>query len=285
MSLAGKRVLVTGSSGFVGKYLCEKLRNEKAVVITFDRTDGDITNWNDVNKIPDADIVFHLAAITFVPFSFENPRVTYEVNITGTLNMLEFCRMRDVNRMIFTSSYIYGKPRYLPVDEKHPPAPANPYTESKFLGEQLCEAYHRDFGINCVILRPFNIFGKGQNPSFLIPSIVKQISNENKIVLDDSAPKRDLLHVDDLIDAYLMAAEYPKHEVFNIGSGKSYSVKDIVNMILNLYPKKVDVLYRNKRRKNEIMDVVADIKKARKKLNWSPKIKIEDGLKRIIERK
>jgi UDP-glucose 4-epimerase len=285
MSLKDLRVLITGSSGFVGKHLNERLRKKKVDVVTFDRVDGDITNWDDVKKILPVDVIFHLAAITFVPLSFENPRLTYFVNTVGTLNILELCRKKDIDKMIYTSSYIYGIPKYLPIDENHPPDPNNPYSSSKFLGEKLCEAYSRDYGINCVILRPFNVFGKRQDPSFLIPTIVNQMLEGNKIILNDPEPKRDLLYVEDLVDAYLKALEYPKHDIFNIGSGKSYSVREIVKLLLRLNPKKVEVDYLNKRRKNEIMDVVADIDKARKKLNWSPKTSLEEGLAKILEDK
>jgi UDP-glucose 4-epimerase len=283
MALNGKKVLVTGSNGFVGKHLCNKLRDVGALVTTFDLSDGDITNWNDVKKIPSVDIIFHLAAVTYVPFAFENPRLTYLVNVTGTLNVVEFCRINDIDKMVFTSSYIYGKPEYLPVNESHPIVPTNPYAKSKFFAEQLCTAYNKDFGLNCVTLRPFNIFGEGQSPLFLIPSMVKQLREGDKIVLNDAEPKRDFLYIDDLVEAYLKAAEYPNYDVFNIGMGKSYSVREIIDMLLEKFPKKVKVIYRGERRKNDVMDVIADVRKAKKKLKWGPKIKIVDGLRKILE--
>ena len=289
MKLKGKRILVTGSSGFVGKYLVDELKRVDADVLTLTEHDGRRIDIRDqqrvmriINGIIDVDIVYHLAAITSVPFSFENPGETYEVNVLGTLNILELCRLCNAEKIVFASSYVYGQPQYIPIDEEHPLQPTNPYARSKVLGEELCRAYNTDFGVKCIILRPFNIYGVGQNKNFLITSIIAQL-RYGKIELKDPEPKRDFIYISDVIDAYIKAGEFNgDFEVFNIGYGKSYSVKEIVDKTIYLYGKDVKVKYRGERRKNEIMDTVADIKKAKEKLGWKPRVEIDKGLSNIL---
>ena len=286
MKLSGKKILVTGSSGFVGKNLVEELKRQDVEVSTLTNRSGhriDIRDQQIVKEMRDIDIVYHLAAITSVPLSFESPGETYEVNVLGTLNILEICRLCDAEKIIFASSYVYGRPQHLPIDEKHPLQPTNPYARSKVLGEEFCKAYNTDFGVKCIIIRPFNIYGVGQNKNFLIPSIIAQL-RYGKIELKDSEPKRDFIYISDVIDAYIKAGEFNGNfEVFNIGYGRSYSVKEIVDKIIHLYGKNVKVKYRNERRKNEIMDTVADTKKAKEKLGWKPSVEIDRGLSNILK--
>ncbi|MCK5037910.1 MAG: NAD-dependent epimerase/dehydratase family protein [Thermoplasmata archaeon] len=282
----GKKVLVTGSNGFVGRSLVQALKAEGAKVIEFDISNGqDITDWKAMENLEKADIVFHLAAIAFVPYAWDNPQKTYNVNVLGTLNILEYCRKNDIEKMVLASSYIYGPPEYLPVDEKHPLNPNNPYSRSKLLSENLCKAYHDDFGLKCLILRPQNIYGKGQDEMFLIPEIIKQLPS-GKITLKDPNPKRDFIYLDDVIEAYLLSglAEV-EYEAINIGSGKSYSVREIVDKIIELHGKPVDVSYSNETRKNEVMDVIADIRKAKDVLGWEPKHDLEKGLSEIYDQR
>ena len=281
--MKGKKVVVTGSAGFVGSYLVKQLEKEGAKVFGLDIINGiDITNWEKIKGIKDFDILYHLAAIMFVPFSYENPRKTYYVNTIGTLNMLELCR-RNNAKMIFASSYIYGKPQYLPIDEEHPISSLNPYARSKIIGEELCKGYSQDHGVNIIILRPFNIYGKGQNEDFLIPSIINQ-AKQGLIQLKDPDPKRDFVHINDVIDAYIKAAQYNKSdfEVFNIGSGKSHSVREVVEIIVSNFKEDIKTELSGERRENEVMNTVADIRKAKKLLGWKPKINILEGLKQMI---
>ncbi|MCL0102990.1 NAD-dependent epimerase/dehydratase family protein [Dehalococcoidia bacterium] len=285
MSFNAKRILVTGSSGFVGRYLVEELRRYKAEIITLTEPDGekiDVRDWQRIRELDGIDMVYHLAAKTYVPYSFENPKETYEVNVLGTLNILELCRRRNIRKIVYLSSYVYGQPKCLPIDEEHPVQPTNPYMRSKILAEELCRGYSYDYGIKCVILRAFNLYGIGQSGDFLIPSITSQL-REGKITLKDGEPKRDYIYIRDLISALIAAGKYNGgFEIFNIGYGKSYSVEEIVAKMVRLYGKDVEVNYKNERRKNEIMNVVADIRKARKELGWCPKVNIDDGLTNII---
>ena len=277
------KIIVTGSSGFIGINIVKRLCELKHKVTEIDIINGiDITDWEQIRNISGFDVLIHLAAKTFVPDSYQNPRGFYYTNLTGTINVLELCRIHKA-KIVFASSCIYGNPQYLPIDEKHPVVSFNPYSETKIIGEQLCKSYHRDFGVPVVILRPFNIYGPGQNENFLIPSIIKQ-AKSGSILLKDPEPKRDMLFIDDVVDAYIKAAEYNQkdYDVFNIGSGKSYSVREIVNTVIPLFDHEIDVKFSGEKRKNEVLDTIADISKAKNLLSWEPKIDLREGLNKSL---
>ncbi len=281
--LTGKKVVVTGSAGFIGKILTKRLWQEQAEVIELDIENGiDVTDWEIIRHIGDFDIMFHLAAKTYVPDSYQRSQEFYYTNIVSTLNMLELCRLKKA-RMIFASSYVYGQPRYLPIDEKHPVVGCNPYAQSKIICEKLCEGYHRDHNTSVIICRQANIYGVGQSENFLIPKFFKQAFS-SKIKLNDPRPKRDFIYVDDLVDAYIKCALYDStnFEVFNIGSGKSYSIRDVVNIFRKLFLNPIEVTFTGESRKNEIMDSVFNITKAQKLLNWKPAVTIDAGLRHIL---
>jgi UDP-glucose 4-epimerase len=285
MRLSNRRVLVTGSSGFVGRHLIKRLREKGAKISSFDITDGkDVTKWEDFKRIRNVDVVYHLAAVTYVPLSREDPSVTYRVNILGTINALECCRLNDA-KIIFASSYVYGPPEYLPVDEDHRINPTNPYGRSKVVGEQLCKAYNEDYGVRCIILRPFNIYGGGQSRHFLIPEIVEQIKRRRVITLKDLTPKRDFIYISDAVEAYVKSGEYDRSgfEVFNVGYGRSHSVREIAEKLVRFSGKDVKVESLSQKRKGEISDTVADIRKAMRLLKWKPVIGIDKGLKSTFE--
>jgi len=284
MNSAGKKVLVTGVSGFIGSHLANQLGKLGADVIGADISSGiDITDWDRVKGFGDIDFIYHLAAKTYIPSTVEDPRQTYLTNLGGTLNMLELGKKNRITRFIFASSYVYGPPQYLPIDENHPINPTNPYNRSKALGEELCRAYYEDYGLKSVILRAFNIYGEGQGDNFLIPTILKQTAGD-EIVLKDPEPRRDFLYVKDAVEAYIRAAEYSgsDFEVFNIGSGVSYSVDEIVRKIVAISGRRVRVKYLYQRREQEVMNTVADISKAKEKLGWEPKFNLEEGLADMI---
>jgi len=286
MGLADKKILVTGGTGFVGRNLVNSLRMRGLDVITLNDYRGDyidVRDWQQIKEIANVGTVYHLAGITSIPYSFENPRETFEVNVAGTVNVLEFCRLHQVEKVVFASSYLYGQPQYLPVDEKHPLRPTNPYAVSKVLAEDVCRAYHEYYGLRCVILRLFNLYGKGQSGNFLIPSIVKQLASR-RIELLDAEPRRDFLYITDGVDAFIKADGYSASgfEVFNIGAGISYKVSDIVDLAVKFAGVECSIVYRHERKKNEIMDTVADISKAKRLLQWQPQVSFEDGLRDVI---
>lgn len=277
------RIAITGSCGFVGSHLVKRLKELGADIIGLDIKNGiDITDWKQVRSTEQFDTLFHLAAKSYVPDSYKYPRDFYYSNVTGTINALELCRIQK-SKIVFISSYVYGVPEYLPIDEKHPTAAFNPYAQTKIIGEQLCQGYSRDFGMPAVILRPFNIYGKGQNENFLIPTMLKQ-AKTGKILLKDPYPKRDYIYIDDIIDFFIKAMEYsrPGCEIFNVGTSISYSVREITEMISELFGNSIEVEFNDQRRKNEVIDTKADISKAKKELGWTPKVTIEEGLQRLV---
>ncbi len=282
--MPGKVIMVTGASGFVGKILCRKLAESGHTVAELDIVNGvNIGDYSHLQGLPKFDVAIHLAARSFVPDSYKYPRDFYETNFMGTLNILELCRVNEA-KMIYASSYVFGAPQYFPINEEHPITGFNPYAQSKIFGEELCAAYARDFKLKSVILRPFNIYGPGQNENFLLPMIIKQ-SKTGNIALKDPRPKRDLVYLDDMIDAYCAAVRYePKGcEIFNIGYGKSYSISELVEIVRTESGKDISVEFSNETRPNEILDTVADISKAEKYLKWKPKVTIYEGIKRMLK--
>ena len=277
-------IVVTGSSGFIGRRLVQRLEQDGHRVVALDIATGvDLTKWKHVQQTTSVDYVFHLAACTFVPAAFEDPQFFYYTNLTSTLNALELCRQNNA-RFVYASSYVYGEPKYLPIDEKHPTIAHNPYMQSKLMGEDLCQAYWRDYSISSYILRPFNVYGPGQSDEFLIPEIIRQARGGN-ICLKDSRPKRDFVYIDDIVEAYIACLNFTKSgiEIFNIGSGKqSISVADVVQTIIKLLSCD-NVSYLDEHRPNEILDTEADITKAVKMLNWTPKISFTEGILHCIQ--
>lgn len=278
-----KTIVVTGSSGFIGIHLVKLLKEKQFKVIELDITSSiDVSDWSQVKVIQPFDLIIHLAGKSFVPDSFVKPHEFYYVNQTSTLNVLELARIHSA-RVIFFSSYLYGEPQYLPIDEKHPILPHNPYAQSKIVCEKICEGYHRDFGIPILIFRPFNIYGPGQNSNFLLPRIIEQ-HKTGIINLADPRPKRDFIHIQDIVSAVLAGVEYESNDIqiLNLGTGKSYSVEEVVDIILRNSSVEAIVNYSNEYRTGEVLDTVADITKISSLLNWTPKIEIEQGLTSLL---
>ncbi len=283
MMLTNKKVIVTGSSGFIGRHLIRELEKRNANIVKLDLHNGyDLSIWENVRRIEKFDIAYHLAAKIYIPDSYKRPLEFYRTNILTTLYMLELCRLYNA-KMIFPSSYVYGKPKYLPIDEIHPVEGFNTYAQTKIICEKICEGYSRDHNVKVIILRPSNCYGNGQNINFLIPKIIQQ-ARTKKIQLNDPNPKRDFIYIDDLVDAFIKAALYfeSNFEIFNIGLGKSYSVKEIVTFIINNFPDEIKVKFLSSDRKIEIMDTVYDVNKAKQKLNWTPKVGLKAGCKKLI---
>ena len=179
-----------------------------------------------------------------------------------------------------------GNQTKLPINEQHEVRAFNPYSQGKIICENLCKGYNRDFGVKVIILRPFNVYGILQKTEFLISSIIDQI-NTGKVVLNDPTPKRDFVHIDDVVNALIKCIYLENYEVeiFNIGSGQSHSIQEIVNCITENINFPIEVLFTGEKRKNEIKDTVADISKAKKLLNWIPEISLNEGIKKVLKYK
>ena len=241
----------------------------------------DVCNWDAIKHIK-ADVFIHLANKSYVPDSYIYPQIFYNVNINSTVNILELARINKA-KVIYLSSYVYGTPKYLPIDENHIIQAFNPYAQTKVICEEICRGYARDFKVPIIIFRPFNIYGKGQSPLFLLPMMIEQLK-EGVIEVRDDRPKRDYIHVSDIIGAIKLAIQYiPENyiEIFNLGSGVSYSVKEVAQLLMEITTWKIKYSSNGEQRPNEILDTVADITKA-KRLGWKPEVTLRDGLKELI---
>jgi GDP-4-dehydro-6-deoxy-D-mannose reductase len=276
-------ILITGSTGFIGKHLVNCLKKNKLYnLICISSKDGDICNIETWNKLPKAEIIIHLAASTYIPESWDNPFLFINNNFIGTVHALNFAK-KNKAKFIFISTYLYGNPQVLPINETSKLDANNPYSFSKLQAENACEFYSKFFDLNITILRPFNIYGPGQNKNFLIPTIINQINITNEITIQDGKPKRDYLYIDDLINAITIVLHNNfKFEIFNLGFGESYSINDLVEILKSIKNKEILINDRKIRRVNEIMNTIADISKAKNLLNWEPKISITEGLTKVI---
>jgi nucleoside-diphosphate-sugar epimerase len=275
------KILVTGSSGFIGSHLKNELESHGYRIVSFNSSDGDISKAK--LNFKNIDFVFHLAGKSFVPDSWKDPKGFYEINVVGTLNVLEFCRNNNIG-VLLMSSYVYGIPEVLPINENHPINPNNPYAHSKMLAENLGLFYQNHFNLPVCILRPFNVYGPGMNRKLLIGEIISQLydGKSKEIILQDLSPRRDYLFVDDLIEAMIMLFEKRKTGVYNIGSGTSLSVEEVVNSIIVASPINKRYCSKNSVRKNEISDVVADIAKITADIGWKPKHAFEEGIRKTL---
>jgi nucleoside-diphosphate-sugar epimerase len=275
------KILVTGANGFVGSFLCKALKALHHDVIELSSSAGDIIDPNTWKNIPASEIVIHLAAKTFVPDSWKNPELFLQTNTLGTVLALEYCRKHGA-RMIFISSYLYGNPSNLPINELAPISIPNPYALSKKAAEDYCRFYAESYKINMVIIRPFNLYGFGQSNNFLIPEIILQVLNGKAIHIKDLEPKRDYIYIKDFIEAIIKCIDFHRFEIFNIGSGISYSVGEIIQMIQDICETDLPVISAAEKRPAEILDTIADISKARELLHWTPVTSMKEGLSIII---
>jgi UDP-glucose 4-epimerase len=301
------RILITGGAGFIGSNLARfltmkdhkvrvidnlstgKMENLNEIIEKIDFFEVDITEEKSLERtFKDIDYVIHLAAVTSVQKSLEEPDLTFKVNIEGTNNILKFSEKLKVRKIIFASSCaIYGNPKILPVPEDSEFSPLSPYAESKINGEKLCFEFLKK-GIDIVILRFFNVFGPKQDAdspySGVISKFIKKIlKGERPIIYGDGEQTRDFVYVDDVLSAVEKALlSKAVARVFNIGSGKRYSVNQIFEILKRISDFKEEPEYKEER-KGEVRHTLADISRARIELGWKPEISIEEGLKRTFE--
>ncbi|HEV2139130.1 MAG TPA: SDR family NAD(P)-dependent oxidoreductase [Nitrososphaerales archaeon] len=310
--MAEKNVLVTGGAGFIGSHLTERLLEMGANVIVYDRFDkfykGKEANLSNVASSPrftlvdgdildrdklDAatkgvDVIFHEAGQAGVGFSVENPRVTNDVNVHGTLNVLWSAKSSGVKRIVnASSSSIFGEPRYLPIDESHPASPTSPYGVSKLAAEQYGKAFHHVYGLDVVSLRYFSVYGPRGRPDQVIHRFTKSLmEGKPPLINGDGNQSRDFTHVDDVVSATLDAAmtEGIGGEAFNIGFGARTSIKQLAERLILLtgMEGKTSPRYEEES-KGDFPHTQADNKKAAELLGWRPKISLDEGLKNYVD--
>jgi GDP-4-dehydro-6-deoxy-D-mannose reductase len=275
------RVLVTGATGFIGKHLVPRLLADGHEVVEAGRACGDTADPATWKRLPPADVVVHLAAKSFVPESWDAPGLFLRTNLLGTVEALEYCRAHGA-RLVFPSSYLYGDVVRQPIAENTQLAATNPYALSKKLAEEACEFYADRFSIQTTILRPFNIYGPGQSDTFLIPAIVKQVKAGKEVRVKELEPRRDYVYVVDVIEAMVKAmARAGGCGVFNVGSGTSHSVSELIQTIQEVWGTELPVRSDGVRRQGEVMDTVADIARAQQQLGWTPRFTLREGLEAL----
>lgn len=312
-SLAGRRVLVTGAGGFIGSHLAELLVRQGAEVHAMVHYNA-LSSWGNLDLVaPEVkpelrisfgnvedsdymlqacrgmDVVFHLAALIAIPYSYVAPRSYLRTNVEGTLNVLEAARRVGVGRVIHTStSEVYGTALREPIAEDHPLQGQSPYSASKIGADKMAESYWRSFETDVVTLRPFNTFGPRQSARAFIPTIISQALERDEIRLGALDPLRDMTFVSDTVEGFLAAAVTPgiAGETINLGTGETRSIGDFATRILALMGVDKPIVQEASRirpAKSEVGKLVSDNSKARRVMGWSPTVGIEEGLRATIE--
>lgn len=300
--------LVTGGAGFIGSHIAEELvkrghsvrivddfstgkrENMASFLEEVELIEGDIRESDVCSRaVHGMDFVLHQAALTSVPRSIENPILTNEINITGTLNLLLASRDARVQRLILASSAaVYGDDPKLPKKEGMEGIPISPYAASKRMGELYCQAFSQVYGLSTVCLRYFNVFGSRQDLSSQYASVVpnfigKLLNNEQPVIFGDGEQSRDFMYVSNVVEANILASQTSdvSGEVFNIGSGKKTSVNALAHLLLEVLDKKIKPVYAESRQ-GDIKHSYADISKARKMLKYEPSVSFRDGLRETV---
>ena len=285
-----KKILITGATGFIGTNLIpELIKNHKIVGISknkikssknFISSNVDITNKNLKIKNKYTDII-HMAAHSDVTYCNLNPTKCYELNVKSTQKMLEIARKNDSNFIFLSSSHVYGNPIKQPIVEDSVCNPSTHYASSKKMSEILCETYAKTYGLDIQVARLFSVYGPKSPKSNLIFNIIDQIINNSKIILGNTYPKRDFIFISDVIMGLtkILNSKKKGFQVYNLGSGKSVSVENIVKNCLTISNKKLKTISsKEKRRKNEIINIQANISKMEKEFNWKAEISLKKGL-------
>lgn len=313
MNWKDKKILVTGAGGFIGSHLAEELVKQgakvKALVHYNSRNDwglieflpkiiqdeievisGDTQDSFFMRKsVKGCNIVFHLAALIAIPYSYLAPESFVNTNIKGTLNVLQACLEDNVEKVIHTStSEAYGTAQYTPIDEKHSLHGQSPYSASKISADKIAESFYLSYGLLVSTIRPFNTYGPRQSSRAVIPTIVSQALNNFELKLGMLTPIRDLTYVKDTIDGFLKVAESDKSvgEVINIGTGIGITIGKLAEKIIELMDKDIKLICDERRirpEKSEVMELICDNRKAKELINWEPKYTLEEGLRKTIE--
>lgn len=310
-----KKVLVTGAGGFIGSRLTEVLAREgfhvKAmchynslgrmgwledlpldIAGEIETVAGDVRDPYTVRSaVHSVDVIFHLAALIGIPYSYISPDSYIDTNIKGTLNILQAGRDSGVEQILLTStSEVYGTARYVPIDEEHPVQGQSPYSASKIGADQLAISFYRSFGTPISIIRPFNTYGPRQSARAIIPTIVSQILGGSALIrLGAIHPSRDMTFVDDTVKGFLASSqsECAIGEVINLGTGFEITMRDLAALIAEIMGKEISVVQEGSRirpDKSEVERLCADNSKARKLLGWAPEYSGLNGLRKGLTR-
>lgn len=309
MRFKNKKILITGADGFIGSHLVERLVKEGARVKAFVYYNS-FNSWGWLDTLPPAvlkqieifsgdvrdphgvlaacrgcEIVFHLAALIGIPFSYHAPDTYVDTNVKGTLNILQAAQALKIKRVIHTStSEVYGTARYAPIDELHPINPQSPYAATKSAADSLALSFYRSFNTPVVVARPFNTFGPRQSARAIIPTILSQIhSGTRAIQLGNLSATRDFNYVSNTVDAFLAIAlmKGGLGEVYNIGSGQEISIQQLVESIRKIIKKDFKVVVDQKRLrpgKSEVERLICDATKIHQACGWTPQVNFEEGL-------
>ncbi len=308
----GKKVLVTGAGGFIGSHLTERLfelgANVRAFVRYTSRSDegfikyfsddlrkhmdivyGDIRELETVVKAVDGvDVIFNLAALVGIPYSYIHPQEVIEANTIGTLNLLMAARDVGIEKLVQTStSEVYGTARYVPINEEHPKQPQSPYSASKIAADAIALSFYHSFDLPVAVIRPFNTYGPRQSDRAVIPSIISQALTKDRLTLGSTTPTRDFTFVTDTAEGFIKVAESEKSVgmEINIGSGQEISIEDLIRKIISLVGRDIVIEHDKERVRpasSEVERLCADNTSARKLLGWSPKVSLTHGLEKTI---
>lgn len=314
MQLKGKKILVTGAEGFIGSHLVEELIelgaditalvqynsfNNWGWIDTFNKDIkkeiniymGDVREFDSISKVVSGkEVVFHLAALIAIPYSYQSPAAYIKTNIEGTLNVLEACKIYGIEKVVHTStSEVYGTAQYVPIDEKHPLQGQSPYSASKIGADKVAESYYNSFDVPVTTVRPFNTYGPRQSARAVIPTIISQILSGNKnIKLGALSPKRDLTYAKDTVNGFIRMAEVDESvgQTINLGVNSEISIGELANKIISLTGEKVKIECEEERlrpEKSEVNRLWSNNSKAKEVLGWTPKYSLEEGLIETIE--
>ena len=314
MNWQGKKVLVTGAEGFIGSHLTERLVelgadvtalaqynsfNNWGWIDTFDKkildsikvVTGDIREYDGMKRIVKGqEVVFHLAALIAIPYSYLSPMAYVRTNVEGTTNVLEACREYGVEKIVHTStSETYGTALYVPIDEKHPMQGQSPYSASKIGADKMAESYQKSFNMPIATIRPFNTYGPRQSARAVIPTIISQIlAGKREIKLGSLTPTRDFNYVKDTAEAFIKIAESEKTigQVINSGSNYEITIGDTVKKTISIIGKDVKILCDDERLRpenSEVNRLWADNTKLKELTGWKPNYNIDEGLKETVD--
>lgn len=314
MSLIGKSVFITGADGFIGSHLTEELAEQgvqvRALVLYnsfgscgwLDRTDpelrqkievvsGDIRDPHLMEELLEGvDVVFHLASLIAIPYSYRAPDSYVATNVTGTTNVMQAALKRKVSLVVHTStSEIYGSAQTVPMNEAHPQVAQSPYAATKIAADQIALSFHRALGLPVTVIRPFNNYGPRQSARAVIPTIISQLlSGRSSIRLGNLTPTRDFTYVSDTVNGFIRAGSNPDTagQTIHLGTGREISIQALTRQISGMLGREVQIVTDGTRVRpspSEVTRLVCDASKAERLLGWTPSISLEEGLQRTID--